>query len=142
MGMSFWDFYSLIEKEYDFVRKRIMSECKLTSVEVDVLLFLSNNPKADTASDVVKTRKITKSYVSLAVKQLMEKEYLIRKTEDGNQKSLHLIITPKATKVVNYGKQMQREFLNKMFKGFTKQEKEEFYSFYERIAVNLRKDNY
>jgi len=53
MQLSFWDLYSLFDKEYNSVIKEAAEKTGLTMNELGVLLFLSNNPSAKTASDII-----------------------------------------------------------------------------------------
>lgn len=76
MQLSFWDLYSLFDKEYNSVIKEAAEKTGLTMNELGVLLFLSNNPSAKTASDIIRIKRATKSHVSLAVKELTKKGYL------------------------------------------------------------------
>ena len=64
MQLSFWDLYSLFDKEYNSVIKEAAEKTGLTMNELGVLLFLSNNPSAKTASDIIRIKKATKSHVS------------------------------------------------------------------------------
>ncbi len=42
----------------------------LTHMEYDILMFLHNNPQHNTAAEIVKVRKSTKSHVSSSLKNL------------------------------------------------------------------------
>ena len=42
-------------------------------MEYDILMFLHNNPQHNTAADIVKIRKSTKSHVSTSLKNLENK---------------------------------------------------------------------
>ena len=42
----------------------------LTRIELDILLFLANNTRYDTATDIVEVRFLAKSQVSAAIKNL------------------------------------------------------------------------
>ena len=83
MQLSFWDLYSLFDKEYNSVIKEAAEKTGLTMNELGVLLFLSNNPSAKTASDIIRIKKATKSHVSLAVKELTKKGYLTQHPESA-----------------------------------------------------------
>ena len=62
MQLSFWDLYSLFDKEYNSVIKEAAEKTGLTMNELGVLLFLSNNPSAKTASDIIRIKRATKSH--------------------------------------------------------------------------------
>ena len=67
---TFADFVICMAKEYEPFRRRIMERFSLSAAEVDVLMFLANNPEYSTAAQVSKIRMIPKSHVSLAVNSL------------------------------------------------------------------------
>ena len=59
MQLSFWDLYSLFDKEYNSVIKEAAEKTGLTMNELGVLLFLSNNPSAKTASEKQRYNQIS-----------------------------------------------------------------------------------
>lgn len=117
-----WEYVNAFSAAYDVHRKRVMSRFNLSAIEVDVLLFLANNPDINTASDIVRKRKITKSHVSLAVHSLLEKGYL-SKTEDAfNKKIRHLFLTEKSSEIVQFGLDQQRQFSSFLLEGASDEE--------------------
>ena len=62
----------------------------LTQLEVDILLFLANNPAYDTARDIVEKRHLAKSHVSVGVDALAARGMLDRRKREGNRKTIHL----------------------------------------------------
>ena len=49
---------SLIANSYAMEKRAVMEKYDMTSIEVDVMLFLANNPQFDTAAEIVSIRKI------------------------------------------------------------------------------------
>ena len=107
---GFWEFLVSVESEYSKYRKRIMNRFSLSSAEVDVLMFLANNPALDTAADISRIRHIPKSQVSLSVRSLCDDGLVVGTYANGNRKSVHLAVTKKAERIVDYGKDVQKEF--------------------------------
>ena len=60
-------------------------------MEYDILMFLHNNPKYNTAADIVKIRKSTKSHVSTSLKALENKGLIERIQSTRNKKLLRLL---------------------------------------------------
>ena len=105
--------------------KSVMPVCKtygLTYMEFTVLMFLQNNPKYDTAAQLGKIRRLSKSHVSVSVKGLQEKGLVNGVYYPGNQKTLHLQLTKKAEPVVEAGLAAQKEFGASLVRGFTPEE--------------------
>ena len=132
------EYFLTAEEVYDDYRKQVEQKFGLTAKEIDVLIFLANNPEYDRAADVSRIRKITKSHVSLAVHSLCEKGLLTRHFSGSDKKNAHLVPTEKAQPVIEFGRQKQREFSQALFAGFTEEEKKEFFTLHDKIAENLR----
>ena len=57
-------------------------------MEYDILMFLHNNPQHNTAADIVKIRKSTKSHVSTSLKNLENKGLVERIQSKDNKKHI------------------------------------------------------
>ena len=99
------------QKSYSRLMEPVCKRWNLTHNELDVLLFLANNPVHDTATDIVEVRHLTKSHVSASVKTLQARGYLQRVFLDGNHKTVHLRLTPAAGPVVEQGAVPSKAFL-------------------------------
>ncbi|NBI82566.1 MarR family transcriptional regulator [Clostridiaceae bacterium] len=107
-------------------------------MEFDVLMFLANNPQFDTAAEIVKLRKLTKSNVSVALKQLAARDLLEPYYQDGNRKTLHLRLLPAAAPILEDGRAAQGRFGTILFGGFSSSDLAQFQSMMERISGNVR----
>lgn len=128
---------SLIVNSYAMEKKTVMEKYGMTSIEVDVMLFLANNPQFDTAAEIVSIRKIAKSHVSLAVSRLTERGYLEKSRDCRDRKKSHLLITKKASSMVKDAQKFQSEFREQMLTGFSKEERALLQDFTRRISRNL-----
>lgn len=128
---------SLIANSYAMEKKTVMEKYSMTSIEVDVMLFLANNPQFDTAAEIVSIRKIAKSHVSLAVSRLTERGYLEKSKDSKDRKKSHLVITEKASSMVKDAQKFQSEFREQMLAGFSKEERALLQDFTRRISRNL-----
>lgn len=133
-----WNFILSIEQTYENFKKKIMNKFSLTSAEVDVLMFLANNEEYDTAIQIAKIKKMPKSHVSLAVKTLINKNYLKGVYLNNNNKNIHLKIEESALRIIEYGKKTQEEFTKLLFLNFTDNEKEIFLKLHKKIANNIK----
>lgn len=68
--MYFWDQHKTITNYYELLSSGICDRYGLTQMEYDILMFLHNNPQFNTAAEIVKVRKSTKSHVSTSLKSL------------------------------------------------------------------------
>ena len=121
----------------------VMPVCKaygLTYMEFTVLMFLANNPQWDTAAQIVKIRRLTKSHVSISVKGLQERGLVEGHYFPGNQKTLHLHITQAAKSVVEAGQTAQMEFGAKLLRGFSEEEVAQLQSLVEKLQENMKQE--
>ncbi|MGO4987752.1 MarR family winged helix-turn-helix transcriptional regulator [Gallicola sp. Sow4_E12] len=137
---SLINFCDLLEKEYDLVRKDIMNAFCLTGAEVDILLFLENNPQYKSAQEIVEVRKIAKSHVSMTIKGLIEKGFLKKEKDPNNLRVYHLEILEEGKTVTVYGKKKQTKFFENLFSDFSEEEIEEFKRLYHRMIKNMMKE--
>lgn len=136
--MVFWNFIAEFDRAYTIHRKRIMQRYDLSAIEVDVLLFIANNPTLNTASDIVYYRKIAKSHVSLAVKSLLQKGYIDKYYDENNRKRIHLAIQPAAEEIISYGREEQRNFGAVLEQGSSEDEKKQFKQHMSELSQKLR----
>ena len=109
----------------------------LTQLEVDILLFLANNPPFDTARDIVEKRHIAKSHVSAGVESLTRRGLLERYRQSGNRKTIHLRLTDQAAPIVQEGREVQQRYGKLLLDGFSAQEQEQLFRFLERVGENV-----
>ena len=107
-------------------------------MEFVVLMFLANNPGFDTAAQIVRFRRLTKSHVSLAVRALLERGYLIGVDGVDDRRTIHLSLTEEAEDAVREGREIQQQFFGKIFKGFSQEERELISQFMVRIDQNIK----
>ncbi|MBC8570285.1 MarR family transcriptional regulator [Oscillospiraceae bacterium NSJ-54] len=107
-------------------------------MELDILLFLSNNPPFDTATDIVERRKLTKSHVSTSIAGLARRGYLARSFQGENKKLVHLRPLPAAVPIIEEGQQAQQRFFSAILAGFSKEEAEAMESALIKITGNAR----
>ena len=101
-----------------------------------VLLFLSQNGKQDTASDIVRKLKITKSHVSASVRDLEERGYLQGTYAGRDHRTIHLQLCGNAAEIIREGERVQKEFLSIVSQDFTEDEKKAFAGFIRRMNDN------
>jgi len=128
----------LSKELYQSILAPICTKHKITQVEMAVLLFISSNPALNTATDVVKARRITKSAVSMAVRSLQEKGYLYGEFIGGNHRSVYLTVCDKAAEIVKEGLDAQSAFLSILTEGLTENEKLALRNLQSRMLENIK----
>lgn len=137
MNMDFTIYARKIACLYRKILTEVSAKFELTQMELDVLLFLQNNPENDTAKDIVEIRKLTKSHVSAAVESLVRKNYLERVYYPDNRKLIHLKIRAEADEILKAGLSAQEEFRKILEKNISDSQKAEFFKVAEQIEKNI-----
>ncbi len=133
--MFFWEKQKVITALYLQYTKPICVKNNLTQMEYDILMFLGDHPEMDTAADIIRVRRFSKSHVSSALKLLKLKGLIHRREADG-QRNIHLHLTEKAAEIVKAGMEAQREFARQLFKGFTQEEIDRCLVYFKRLFEN------
>ena len=110
----------------------------MTRNELDVLLFLYNNPGYDRAADIVAHRGIAKSHVSLSVNNLEQKQLLQRRFDPEDRRTAHLELTEAGTIIAASARTLQERFFSGLYQGVTEEEFALWQSFSKRVFENMR----
>ena len=71
--MYFWDKHKTITSYYELLSGEVCARYGQTQMEYEILMLLHNNPQQNTAAEIVKIRKSTKSHVATSFKKLENK---------------------------------------------------------------------
>ena len=114
----------------------ICAKHNITMTEMLVMMFLSKNTDYDTASDIVENLKIAKSHVSISLRDLEERGYVQGCYKNKNHRTIHLKLCENAFNIIDDGKNIQKQFIDVLLKGFSADEKLTFASYIDRINEN------
>ena len=124
-------------KGYSRVMDPICQQWDLTRNELDVILFLYNNPEYDRASDVAIRRGMAKSHVSLSVSSLESKGLLRRRADPEDRRTVHLELLGDAEHIANQGRTAQADFFGKIYAGLTVEEIAVWSRVAEKVSQNI-----
>lgn len=113
----------------------------ITLTDMIIMLCLANEPQYDTATDIIKIRKLTKSAVSMSVRSLQDKGLVTGEHLNGNHRSIHLRVCESALPIIEEGRMAQDRFFGIISEGFTDEDKAQFKSYFERITANIHSYN-
>lgn len=134
--MHFWDQHKTIACYYETLTRSVCDQYELTQMEYDILMFLYNNPQYNTAADIVKVRKSTKSHVSTSLRLLEDKGFVEKKQSEDNKKHIEIILLDSAQEIVQAGLNVQNEFVKNIFRGLTEEEMVLCKSVFSKICNN------
>ncbi len=131
------DSVQLAKKRYAAQLDPLCRSYGLTKTELDVILFLHNNPGLDRAVDIVNVRQIAKSHVSLSVTNLEERGFLYRVYDPADRRTAHLKLTDQALPVAEEGNRIQQVFFNRIFAGISQEELALWRRILEKVSSNI-----
>lgn len=136
---DFLSFRQIAMQVYRTGFEGLIKKSGLTQMEIDILLFLGNNPKYDTARSIVEIRHLTKSHVSSSIDSLVKRGLLIRQNDPSNQKLIHLKLTSEANSLFAEGRLVQQYFFTALLDGISPQEQRMLTEIFEKMNQNLKK---
>jgi len=110
----------------------------VTRTELDILLFLANNPQYDTAAEIVNIRLLAKSHVSTSLKSLEKNGYITKHTEDSDKRLIRLRLTVQADNVVQEGRQRQSDVVNVISAGLGQEDLERLRLYIAAMEKNIK----
>jgi MarR family transcriptional regulator for hemolysin len=138
---SFFDILSQSQKAYSRQLEPVCKKWNVSRSEMDVLLFLYNNPGYDRAADIVTHRGMTKSHVSMSVANLCDLELLVRNFSEVDRRTAHLELTDRGREIAAEGKQAQQEFFARLYQGVPEEELELVKNITRKVCENIENIN-
>lgn len=134
--MYFWDQHKTITSYYELLSGEVCDRYELTQMEYDILMFLHNNPQHNTAAEIVKVRKSTKSHVSTSLKKLEERGLVRRIQSPDNKKHITIVLLEQAELIVEAGINTQKQFARNVLRGLSEEEKDMCIRVFNKICNN------
>lgn len=134
--MFFWDQHKTITSCYEMLTKSVCDGYQLTQMEYDILMFLHNNPQHNTAADIVRIRKSTKSHVSTSLKSLESRGLIERLQSADNKKHIEIRLLDAAVPIIEAGIKTQKEFAKHILSGLSDEEKRICKDVFTKICIN------
>lgn len=137
MVLQHFDDLKKLQKGYDRLLEPICQRWALTRNEMDVVLFLYNNPSLDRAADIVSCRGIAKSHVSQSVASLEKRGFLGKQTDEADRRTVHLKLTAAALPAAQAGKAAQQDLGRRLLRDFSAEELELWWALWDRVRRNI-----
>ncbi len=134
---DYFDVVRRAKRQYARNLEPICAQHGLTRNELDVLLFLYNNPDFDRAADIVERRGMAKSHVSLSVAGLRRRGLLQFCTDPTDRRTVHLQLSQDAREIAEQGRQAQHAFFSRLFATLSQDDIALWQSIHTRIRDNL-----
>lgn len=125
------------ETVYQKFCQNVVRQWNLNDTAFQVIMFLANNPRFNTARDLCRMRGIKTGIASVAVEQLIQTGYLERKTDPGDRRIQRLYVTDKASELVRQGREAQKEFAGAIASALTPEEMEAYYRLTDKMMAKI-----
>ena len=110
---------------------------RLNQLEIDILLFLHNNPELCTASDICRYRALAKSNVSAAVERLRSRGVLTVSPAPGNRRQRLLGFTAEGCTMAAALAEIQRRSIEPLIADYTPEEQQALQDYLRRMDANI-----
>lgn len=136
---NLWDVQTSMRALYAMCVESVCQNYGVTRTELDILLFLANNPKYKTAAEISDIRFLAKSHVSTSLRSLEANGYIVKTTEAADKRRVRLKLTEAADNVVREGRKQQAVFADIIMDGLSQKEREQIHSGIERMENNIKR---
>ena len=134
---NYFDIIGQAKKSYGRWLEPVCKKWKLTRNELDVMLFLYNNPDYDRAVDIVTRRGMAKSHVSLSVSALEAKDLLERCFEPNDRRTAHLKLTEQGRTIAGEGREVQETYFHRIYADISPEELAVWRTLTEKVCKNI-----
>ena len=136
--LNYFDTMARAQKGYARLMEPICKKWNLTRNELDVLLFLANNPEYDRAVDIVNNRGLSKSHVSLSIANLEKRGFLERLEHPSDRRTVHLQLLPTSEEITSAGRMAQKRFFSYLHQGVTREQIDMMVDFARKVGENIK----
>ena len=137
-SINYFNTLGMAKKSYNTLLAPVCGKWEITRNELDVLLFLQNNPGYDRATDIVTYRGMAKSHVSMSVAKLESRGFLVRKFDETDRRTAHLLLTEQGCCIAREAREYQTQFFSALYQGVTEDELSLWGSVTEKVCGNIR----
>lgn len=135
---NYFDILGQARKSYGKTLEPLCRSRQLTRSELDVILFLYNNPGFDRAADIVSHRGIAKSHVSLSVAALTGRGLLERGAPSEDRRTVHLHLTQEGLVIARQARALQEDFFSRLFAGVSREELDVWLRIIDQVGENVK----
>jgi len=137
--INYFDIIGMAQKSYSKLLEPICRKWDLTKNELDVLLFLYNNPQFDRAADIVARRGIAKSHVSLSATNLEGRGLLERHLDPADRRMAHLVLMDEGRQIAHEAQSVQRGYFSQLYQGISEEEFLQWGEISRRVCDNIKR---
>lgn len=125
------------QKYYRQMFKPLAQKYEFAQIEIDILLFLHNNPSHNTARDICEMRGLAKSNVSTSLESLRRRGVITSLADPKSRKLHRLTLAPAYEEIVNELARCQEQCFSVLTEDFSEEELAAFKSSLKHINANV-----
>ncbi len=135
---EFWESFSLGKRFYRQCFDPIAKKHDLSTIELDIIMFLHQNAGFDTATDITEKRGIAKPNVSTALRKLIERRLIEGIQGEKDRRRIHLRLLPACHEILSDAEHARIHFLQVLFRDFSEEERHQISVCLSRMVNNVR----
>ncbi len=120
--------------------KEIMVETGLSYIQIEILLFLEENPQFHSINEIVGEDRSSVSFLSVAFVDLINKDYIQMKSRKKlweESTDTRYVLTKNAKKVIRVANQRKQEFHKIMYHNISQEEMDMVEDTFIKMTTNL-----
>ena len=134
---QYLSFMKKSEAVYQKFCQGVIRDWDLNPTSFQVIMFVANNPQYNTARDLCRIRGIKTGIASVAIEQLIQTGLLERRTDIADRRIQRLYVTPAADKLVQQGREVQKEYAKTISGALTEEELEIYSRLNEKLMHRI-----
>ena len=115
----------------------LAEQYELQMLDIDLLLFMFNNPTLNTARDAIALRGLSKSNVSTSLAKLQRRALVRLQTDPVNRRLQRVFLTDTGTAITRELRTCQQACLSQLLAGFTPDEQAQLRQYLARMLDNI-----
>lgn len=138
--MEIQQYLSFVKKSETVYQKfcqGVIRDWDLNPTSFQVIMFVANNPQYNTARDLCRIRGIKTGIASVAIEQLIQTGLLERRTDLSDRRIQRLYVTPAAERLVEQGREVQKDFARTISDALTEEETEIYFRLNEKLMRRI-----
>ena len=124
---------------YEFMVRPLFKQMGVTYTAFVILMYLSNNPDKQTASDICRVKGIKPNLISFSVEKLVQEGFLRREPMPRDRRSVRLVCTDRALPFIEKGREISRKFLYDLTEGLSGEDVAQFIKYSDKMRENAVK---
>ena len=135
--MTPYEHLMAIRQAYDKATDRVCKKYSLKHRELDILMYLNDYPNQATATDIVKKQNLSKSHVSISLRALEERGFILGECKGTDRRSIYLHVCDSARALLSEAVETRHQFSLAMAEGLTEEEKKQLLLYLGKVRKNL-----